>query len=197
MSERGSDTTESGAGAGGAGIGGAGVGGAGVGGVLEEDHHRIDAQFAAFAHSLDGRGAPDVTSLAAAARGLRRHIMVEEELHFPPLRAGGLIGPIFVMLREHGEIWDGLDRLDALVAAGAAPADLQEVWRALEQALAAHNLKEERILYPSGDSILTPEESEAILAAIASERDVPAGWVCEFAGRTSSAPVNSARQLPW
>ena len=51
--------------------------------------------------------------------GLRRHIYLEEEFLFPPLRAAGMMAPLFVMVRQHGELWDAMRALDALLAVDA------------------------------------------------------------------------------
>lgn len=155
--------------------------GASVGAVLEQDHREIDQHFAAFARRLEA-GRVDAELFAAGATGLRRHIWVEEELHFPPLRAAGLMGPIMVMLREHGEIWDLLDRLDAQLAASAAAPDLAATWEEVARVLEAHNLKEERILYPSGDQVIDANTAAQILAAL--DGELPTGWTCEMSGRS-------------
>lgn len=153
-----------------------------IGQVLESDHHAIDAQFAAFARSLEG-DTVDTASLEAGVRALRHHIWVEEELHFPPLRAGGLMGPIMVMLREHGELWDLLDRLEAQVAAAAPNAEIATTWGEAAALLEAHNMKEEQILYPSGDQIIDTDTAADVQDALVNET-TPDGWVCQMAGRS-------------
>lgn len=147
-----------------------------IGAELEHDHERIDAHFAAFGASL-AAGPPDAAALAAGAEGLRHHIWVEEEEHFPPLREGALTMPIMVMLREHGQLWDALDAIEAGVGAGE---DVGEAWAGFIALLEAHNMKEERIVYPAGDEMLAVETTERVRRALASER--PADWVCEMAG---------------
>jgi iron-sulfur cluster repair protein YtfE (RIC family) len=152
-----------------------------VGAVLERDHHRIDEHFEAFASALR-EGRVDTAALAAGSGALRHHIYVEETCHFPVLRKAGLLGPIMVMLREHGEIWDLLDALDAGVRDGVPVADLTTTWQGLEEIVAAHNMKEERIVYPSGDEMLSADDAAEVLAELASEQ-TPEGWACEQAGR--------------
>jgi hypothetical protein len=98
------------------------------------------------------------------------------------LRKAGLLGPIMVMLREHGEIWDLLDALDAGVRDGVPAADLTTTWQGLEEIVVAHNMKEERIVYPSGDEMLSADDAAEVLAELASE-ETPEGWACEQAGR--------------
>lgn len=151
-----------------------------IGAVLEQDHRRIDRHFATFAAKLAG-GRVDSEQFEAGASGLRRHIWVEEEIHFPPLREAGLMGPIMVMLREHGEIWDLLDAIDEQLASGADASAILPVWEQVAAILEAHNLKEERILYPSGDQVIDAATASDILAAL--ETDLPEGWVCDMASR--------------
>ena len=91
--------------------------------ALEREHQEIDAGLEAFADGLESgelRGA----DLDRAADALRRHIYLEEEFLFPPLRAAGMVPPVLVMLREHGEIWRTLDALELEVGPGTAAAGL-------------------------------------------------------------------------
>ncbi|MCD6639948.1 MAG: hemerythrin domain-containing protein [Nocardioides sp.] len=155
-----------------------------IGQVLEDDHHRIDRHFAAFAASLAGDGAVAEDELAAGITALKHHIWVEEELHFPPLRAAGLMGPIMVMLKEHGELWDLLDRLEAQVAEAAAVAEISATWQVAAALLEAHNAKEEQILYPSGDQVLDTDTAADIQDCLVNET-TPEGWVAQMAGRTA------------
>ena len=84
-----------------------------------------------------------------------------------------------VMLLEHGKLWDLLDAMEAGLAAGESVADH---WAELEPLLEAHNMKEERILYPSGDSLLDAATVDVIRRAMS--EPMPQGWVCEMAGRS-------------
>jgi hemerythrin superfamily protein len=80
------------------------------------------------------------------------------------------------MLREHGEIWRTLDAIDDLDAA-AAPAAVRDRCRELLDRLAAHNAKEEPIIYPRGDEALDDEQTVELLDFIESGQ-LPEGWVC-------------------
>ena len=153
-----------------------------AGQVLEHDHHRIDERFDVFAASLSG-GTPDAAAFTGGATALRHHIHVEETLHFPVLREAGLLAPVLVMLREHGEIWDLLDTIDeALVRADLTT--VRATWPRLAHLLEQHNAKEERILYPAGDQTLSEETAHAVTTALASG-STPPGWTCEMAGRAN------------
>lgn len=151
-----------------------------LGDTLEHDHHDIDEKLEAFAASLR-TDAIDRAAFAEGATDLRHHIYVEEEFHFPPLREAGLMAPVLVMLREHGELWDLLDAIEAALERDDLAA-VQAAWPQLTQVLAAHNMKEERILYPAGDKTLPPEVIERVRTELA-EGATPEGWSCEMAGR--------------
>ncbi|KAA0917868.1 hemerythrin domain-containing protein [Dietzia sp. ANT_WB102] len=151
-----------------------------VGQLLERDHRRIDEGFERFSGSLAGPTA-DLAAFEDAARALRHHIYVEEVYHFPVVRASGLMAPVLVMLREHGEIWDLLDAItEALDRDDVATASSH--WPRLANVLEQHNAKEERIVYPAGDQQLPTQIASTITAALAT-RETPSGWTCEMAGR--------------
>lgn len=151
-----------------------------LGQQLEHDHHRIDEGLAQFARSLSGPTV-DRAAFDAASQALRHHIYVEEELHFPILRAAGLLAPVLVMLREHGEIWDLLDTIAAALDHEDTPT-ARTSWSELDTVLTAHNAKEERILYPAGDQKISSDDAELIATTLAAG-DTPSGWACEMAGR--------------
>jgi regulator of cell morphogenesis and NO signaling len=147
-----------------------------LGAALEREHREIDAGIEAFTSGL-AAGESQTESLTRAMEGLRRHIYLEEEFLFPPLRAAGMMAPIFVMLREHGEMWKTLDKLDAELSRGTAGAAVAEVCRELEVQLETHNSKEEPILYPQADTVLTASASADLRAFLESGR-TPEAWVC-------------------
>ncbi len=153
-----------------------------VGRQLEHDHHRIDDSFAQFAKSLN-ESSIDRDAFDVAAGALRHHIYVEETLHFPVLRAVGLLAPVLVMMREHGEIWDLLDAIGQSLTAGNTD-EAQRLWPQLSAVLEQHNAKEEQILYPAGDQKISAADAELIITTLATG-ETPAGWVCEMAGRTN------------
>ncbi len=136
--------------------------------ALEHEHREIDDGIAAFTASPGDR-----QPLARAIRALRRHIYLEEEFLFPLLCEAepGLAAPVFVMLREHAQIWTTLDSLERELDAGPA------LCRQLTVQLLHHNLKEEKILYPRADDAL-PAAAAGRLRAFLGSGDLPAGWVC-------------------
>lgn len=143
--------------------------------ALVDEHRLIDAAVEGF---VAGGGAGEtVAALTEAIAVLRRHIYAEEELVFPRLRDPALAAPVFVMLREHAQIWSTLDALDRALA-GEAPADAAEpLCRQLLVQLQHHNVKEERVLYPQTDDAL-PAPTAAGVAEFLAVGEVPAGWVC-------------------
>lgn len=154
--------------------------------ALEQEHHDIDGGIEEYSSGLK-HGETDPAPLLRAMNALRRHIYLEEEFLFPPLKAT-LMMPIFVMLREHGEIWDAMDALDAMLTSNAdadADADtLQDACRELLAKLESHNDKEEPIIYPQADVGLD-DEASAKLHAFLENGTMPDGWRCEKAPSVS------------
>src|SRR5579884_3347854 len=94
--------------------------------ALEREHREIDRGIEAFlAARAEDRA--ETKPLTEAIAALRRHIFLEEEFLFPPLREAGMVAPVFVMLREHGEIWDTIDTLQAQLKADPAGAAVSEI----------------------------------------------------------------------
>ncbi len=144
--------------------------------ALEREHHAIDAGIVAFLARQEVRQA-GAEPLVRAIAALRRHIFLEEELLFPPLRDAGLVAPVLVMLREHGEIWGTLDALEAQLETGSGRAAIDELCEQLVAQLKAHNAKEEPVLYPQADDVLG-ESAAAQLEAFLAAGKLPAGWTC-------------------
>jgi regulator of cell morphogenesis and NO signaling len=147
--------------------------------ALEREHREIDGGIEAYTAGL-AEGKNDTAPLLRAMDGLRRHIYLEEEFLFPPLRAGGLMVQLFVMVREHGDLWKTMEALDSSLAAGAASDALLELCTTLLAQLNKHNTKEEPIIYPQADTVLSGEASAQLKAFLDSGR-MPEGWVCEKA----------------
>ena len=135
--------------------------------ALEREHHEIDTGIEAFLAS-GGQRKDQAEPLRRAIGALRRHIYLEEVFLFPPLRDGGLFAPIFVMLRKHGEIWDAMDALDAQLGNDPGNGPSEESCRGLLTQLEQHNSKEEAVVYPAADTVLSADagaELRAFLAA--------------------------------
>lgn len=143
--------------------------------LLEQEHHDIDAALEAFLED-PSRGTTRHQDLARAVSALRRHIYLEEEFLFPPLGAAGMIPPVLVMLREHGEIWRTLDTIEGLDSEADQTAVAQACTDLLEL-LASHNAKEEPIIYPQGDIVLS-DQAQADLRSFIDSGHMPQGWSC-------------------
>ena len=144
--------------------------------ALEREHRAIDSGVEMFIADHPA-GKASVGSLTHAMEGLRRHIYLEEEFVFPPLRAAGLMAPIFVMLREHGEMWKTMDALDAELSKGIDRPALLTLSQELAVQLDRHNAKEEPILYPQVDAAMSAPARTEFEAFLDSGR-TPDGWVC-------------------
>ncbi|HEX5960749.1 MAG TPA: hemerythrin domain-containing protein [Rhodanobacteraceae bacterium] len=143
--------------------------------LLAVQHHHIDQGVEGI---VDDTGTP--AALAAALRLLREHLYVEEEVLFPLLAGMGLTMPVFVMKREHGEMWPLIRKLEAACAGGAGAADLREdAWTLLQQ-LKIHNTKEEQILYAAADDCEPARPDAPLIRDMAAAR-MPEDWVCSMA----------------
>jgi hemerythrin-like domain-containing protein len=164
--------------------------------ALESEHREVDAGIEEFLEQAGeapaglGRGALRPQSLRTAMEALRRHIYLEEEFLFPPIRAAGMVMPIMVMVREHGALWRAMDELDDELtgapaeAAGQADRDRRDRilagCRELLALLDRHNAKEEPIIYPRSACDLSDAE-RADLAEFLRRGRTPDGWVCQDA----------------
>lgn len=150
-----------------------------VSAALEREHREIDSAIEAFIEKLDVGGVQP-EPLAAALEALRRHIYLEEVFVFPPIREVGLVMPIFVMLREHGELWQTMDALSDLLTAGTDTEGLRGTCRRLLGQLEQHNSKEEPVIYPQAN-IALPPPTIAELTRFMKTGHTPHGWVCQHA----------------
>lgn len=151
--------------------------------ALRREHREIDSGIAAFIEKLDcGNVQPEL--LTAALDALRRHIYLEEVILFPPVREAGMVMPIFVMMREHGQLWRSMDTLIDLLADGFDRQRLRDTCGLLMDQLHQHNLKEEPIIYPHADTDLPPQTSAELARFIESGR-TPDGWICRQAAAES------------
>lgn len=141
-----------------------------VGSLLEAEHRSIDEDIVRF-----GEGSIPTEEFRRSMGLLRRHIYVEEAMMFPQLREAGLVMPIMVMEREHGEIWTLLDALDAAMAGESADAGPE--LEALATLLESHNAKEEPIVYPVANTALSSYDATVITDFLA-KGTMPYGWTC-------------------
>lgn len=139
--------------------------------VFQQDHREIDRALEEFRNlkNQDFRAAKD--SFKRFLVGLQRHIVWEEQLLFPVWeRKSGMTGggPTQVMRLEHRQIADLLNAIHEKIRAQNPGTEQEE--RRLVEILASHNMKEERILYPAIDQIVSAEERADIVQAM---KDLP------------------------
>lgn len=139
--------------------------------LFQQDHRELDQVLDQYRHvkQSDVRAAKD--SFKRFWTGLKRHIAWEEQLLFPVWErksrmTGG--GPTHVMRLEHRRIADLLNAIHEKIQAGDIGTEEEE--RQLVELLASHNMKEERILYPAIDQIVSAEERAGLFQAM---KDLP------------------------
>jgi uncharacterized protein (DUF2249 family)/hemerythrin-like domain-containing protein len=137
--------------------------------ALAWDHDRLEAILGGV---FDARSGADFARAGALfaefSLGLRRHIRFEEQILFPAFEAhAGLprhAGPTGVMCAEHREIEALLEGLDEVAG---LPGQAAEILREdLVRILGWHNQREENVLYPGIDRLLTEVESDGLVASI-------------------------------
>lgn len=131
-----------------------------LGAALEAEHREIDGGIEAY---LAATGAtPDQSeTLVRSLAGLRRHIYLEEEFLFPPLKRSGLMGPIFAMEREHGQLWNAMAGIDSSIERGDSPG-ARTACTELLRLLDKHNAMEEKVIYSQADELLDETASSAL-----------------------------------
>lgn len=129
----------------------------------EQDHDRLEELFKTFQKLKRSDFAKAKEAFKAFKFGLQRHIVWEEDLLFPlweektGMSEGG---PTFVMRAEHRRIGEQLEAIHEKVAEQNPDSEQEE--QALLDILGSHNMKEERVLYPSIDQVTTQEERDAV-----------------------------------
>jgi len=129
----------------------------------EQDHDRLDELFKTFQQLKRSDFAKAKEAFKDFKFGLQRHIVWEEDLLFPlweektGMSEGG---PTFVMRSEHRQIGQQLEVIHDKVAEQNPDSDQEE--QVLLNLLGSHNMKEERVLYPSIDQVTSEEEREAV-----------------------------------
>lgn len=130
---------------------------------FEQDHDRLDELFKTFQQLKRSDFAKAKDAFKEFKVGLQRHIVWEEDLLFPlweektGMSEGG---PTFVMRNEHRQIGQQLEAIHDKVAEQNPESDQEE--QALLNLLGSHNMKEERVLYPSIDQVTSSEERETV-----------------------------------
>ena len=135
---------------------------------FEADHDRLDTLFRHFqAHKRTDF--PRAKSyFRNFLRGLKRHIVWEEEILFPIFEAkSGMpqgMGPTQVMRMEHRQIGDALEKIHDKVREQNPDSDPEE--NALLDVLGRHNMKEENVLYPGIDDLISEQDAADVFRAM-------------------------------
>lgn len=102
------------------------------------------------------------TAFANFRADMARHFRMEEEHLFPSLvAAGGPSGPVQMMLMEHAQMSTLIEQM----AVALTHQDAHEcggLSETLLMAMQQHNLKEDQILYPIADNILSAERESLL-----------------------------------
>lgn len=147
--------------------------------ILMKDHERTERVFAA-AEKAFAEAAPPTPGLVANLREYlvtyvdRCHNQKEERALFPRLAQRGIPmdgGPVAVMLAEHAKARELVDRIDAAAKRyvdGEPPAlaALKEAFAEYAALNKQHYWKENDILYPLANRVLSPEDAAAIVEEI-------------------------------
>ena len=139
--------------------------------TFEEDHDRLDALFTTFQQQKRKDMAKAKEAFVEFKFGLQRHIVWEEDVLFPKWEENSGMaegGPTQVMRTEHRIIGECLEGIHQKVQANNPDSDLEE--QRLVDVLKSHNMKEERILYPSIDQVITDQERAELYQAM---KDIP------------------------
>jgi iron-sulfur cluster repair protein YtfE (RIC family) len=134
------------------------------------DHDDIDRLLEEFRASKTGDRAAALAMYREFKTRLERHIRWEDDILFSLFeRLTGLTdnGPTVVMRAEHRQIRALLDSIDAALQKNETSIDADE--STLLQVLAAHNFKEEQILYPMIDKQISAVDREAVFARMRAE----------------------------
>lgn len=131
-----------------------------LGAALEAEHREIDGGIEAYL-AAGGTVQDQSDTLVRSLAGLRRHIYLEEEFLFPSLKRSGLMGPIFAMEREHGQLWNTMAGIDTSIERGDAPGT-RTACTELLTLLDKHNAMEEKVIYAQADGLLDVAASSAL-----------------------------------
>lgn len=132
--------------------------------LLTKDHRACDRLFAQAESTV---AEADLTSgraeFARFRDAMERHVNAEEQIVFPAFeeRTGERLGPTEVMRREHKMMRDVIANMDAALAQQEAQRylGLSETLLVLMQ---QHNVKEESVLYPMIDQLLSADREAMV-----------------------------------
>jgi regulator of cell morphogenesis and NO signaling len=152
--------------------------------LLSQDHDRLDQLLETYRQLKRVDFARAKQAFREFKFGLQRHIISEETILFPLFEdKSGLRdhGPTVVMRAEHREIGRRLEALHDKVRRQDVDSEREE--EELLQALDAHNQKEENVLYPAIDRLVSAEEKADAFRKIEELPEEAYRTCCGHAGR--------------
>ncbi|MBI1909450.1 MAG: hemerythrin domain-containing protein [Deltaproteobacteria bacterium] len=128
-----------------------------------KDHDRLDLLFKNYREMKRTNRGEAKKNFVQFKFGLQRHIIWEEEILFAIYESKtGMrdVGPTAVMRKEHRLIGRALEAIHGKVGQGNPDTEKEE--QDLLDLLSPHNIKEEKILYPAIDSVISPQELSSV-----------------------------------
>ncbi len=127
----------------------------GPAGFFTQDHRDCDSAWAAVEQAVE-TNAGAAEAFQHFDRAMQRHLGMEEEVLFPALeQATGMQGgPTMVMRQEHKQMRAVLDQMRGAAEAGEFDA-LLDHGDTLLMLIQQHNMKEEGMLYPLAERMLS------------------------------------------
>jgi regulator of cell morphogenesis and NO signaling len=130
---------------------------------FEQDHDRLDQLYRDYLKLKHIHFANAREKFISFKHGLERHITWEEEILFPLFqRKTGIVeGPVAVMEDEHRQILNILEHINSKLQNNDYSSNRFE--HDLMVLLGGHNVKEENVLYPVLDHLLTQDEKASLV----------------------------------
>jgi hemerythrin-like domain-containing protein len=126
---------------------------------MGDDHHHCDELFAAAEQAVESEQWPQATEAHLRfVDGMEQHLQAEEQLLFPAFEeASGMSeGPTSVMRHEHQQMRALFEQMGQALEAQNSD-DYLGASETLLILMQQHNAKEEQILYPMLDQVLSPQ----------------------------------------
>lgn len=125
---------------------------------FEKDHDRVDVLFRDYLNLKHANFAEAKKNFVAFKHGLEKHIAWEKDFLFPLFqnKTGIIEGPILVLEEEHRQILRMLQQINLRIQRNDISSNRSE--HDLIVILGHHTVKEENVLYPVLDHLLTVDE---------------------------------------
>lgn len=130
---------------------------------FEKDHDRLDLFFRDYLKLKHANFAEAKKNFVAFKHGLEKHIAWEKDVLFPIFqkKTGITEGPILVLEEEHRQILKMLQQINSRIQKNDISSNRSE--HDLIVILGHHTVKEENVLYPVLDHLLTVDEKKDLL----------------------------------